>query len=138
MRLPLAPALVLASLVACNQSATGEARAEEPAPASATPVADALDGAFLAGAWVFEGDYCASGLAVRFTEDGGYSDIETEGRWTLADDRLTVLFDDGTQNTLDIERVDDGELIAAGTRARRCSPDGGEEPWYPGETYTTR
>tara|TARA_B100001179_G_scaffold48294_1_gene32354 strand:+ start:1199 stop:1639 length:441 start_codon:yes stop_codon:yes gene_type:complete len=137
----------LLALAACNGDAAPDAQSEETAPAAATPAdaepaeqepeANSVDGAFLDGVWAFEGDYCASGAPVRFFADGRYSDFDSSGNWTVSGNEMTVRFDDGTQNTLEIERVDENEMITAGTRARRCPANGGEEPWHPGQTFTT-
>ncbi len=120
--------------------------ASSPAPAP-VPVQQTVDTAWLAGGWVPRGGRCASGDALIFQRNGGYSaGYAISGRWALAGNRLTIAFRESEPDdepgpeqrvTQTLGRIGANELSLDRDRYKRCPANGGVEPWYPRERFTT-
>jgi hypothetical protein len=124
-------------------SSGGAAATQPTAPPSTSPS--------IVGVWVQQGDYCASGDAVVIDANGSYrnSGGDVDGRWSLSGNALTVLYSDIDPTTgesqgapqravIRVTRVNANEIRLDQRRMRRCPPNGGAEPWHPGQTFTTR
>lgn len=141
-------ALVLAFAAGMTGCTDGEAasrgqttppqEAPAPAPAAPSPGSPALDADWISGAWIMEDGFCASSEAVQLRAGGEFVySIEDTGTWRFDGATLTITMN-GESHQNHVERLGANEMRMGGNRFRRCLPEGGEEPWHPGENYSTR
>ncbi|MFC4254854.1 hypothetical protein GRI97_05420 [Altererythrobacter xixiisoli] len=153
-------AIACLMLAACGQGSQadnqpdGEAvatTAPASSAASASPVAaasDAVDPAWLAGAWVAKDYYCGSGAPIRFDADGAYGTEGSSGRWTLDQGKITLTYREqeaasdeppGPEQRVDLAvvRLGANEARLDDVLYRRCPTSTADEPWHPGETFYT-
>lgn len=105
------------------------------APAAAPRSVAAPTAAWLIGGWVPQGAYCASDSALVFKANGSYFSGGESGRWSVKQNTVTFALPGEAPNAEQLTRVGQNDMILANGRFKRCPPNGGEEPWHPGERF---
>ncbi|MEP9404346.1 hypothetical protein [Sphingomonas sp. VNH70] len=127
----------------CNEPSPTITKSAPAKPVGATPTRE-----WLAGGWVAQGTYCASGDAISIRSDGTYFiGHHTNGTWRLADGKLHVAFKvsdiDGEDGPVErkspgIVKLGQNDLLLGGDRMKRCPANGGIEPWHPKVRFGVR
>lgn len=91
--------------------------------------------AALAGVWVPQGSYCASGDPMVLNRNGTFKEESSAGKWKLVGDTLTIDDGDepisGTVSDFSGKQLDIVWTGGKKFRYRRCPSDFSSEPWYP-------
>lgn len=90
----------------------------------------------IAGSWVPEDEYCASGAGMTLKPGGKWENEDEEGSWQFENDFLYLKKADQTvdEGSTDWPSGDEFRVTwqdGSSMRWRRCSRDGSKEPWFP-------